>query len=85
VRKRSDQRRSPGHRPGWSLFLVAATGIAVICQLTLTGAAAAAPTAKTAAVTSVAPNPVNDLDCNGWSPKYGSVRSAGGMDCTPGP
>ena len=52
-------------------------GIAVICQLSLTGtagAATAAATAKAAATGSVAPNPVNELDCNGWSPKYGTVR-----------
>jgi hypothetical protein len=61
---------------------VAATGIAVVCQLSLSGVAAAAPAATTTATTSVAPKAVNDLDCNGWSPKYGTVRGAAGMDCT---
>ena len=62
-------------------------GLAVICQLSVTGSAtaatesAAATTAK-AAVTSVAPNPVNELDCNGWSPKYGTVRKSAGDLCT---
>ncbi len=64
----------------WRLLLVPAMGLAVICQLSVTGSAtaatesAAATTAK-AAVTSVAPNPVNELDCNGWSPKYGTSSS----------
>ena len=59
-------------------------GVAVICQLSLTGSAAAstAPTAATAAVTSVTPNPVNELDCNGWSAKYGTVRKLAGNLCT---
>ena len=58
-------------------------GLAVICQLSVTGsvAATAATTAK-AAVTGVAPNPVNELDCNGWSAKYGTVRKLAGDLCT---
>ena len=58
-------------------------GLAVICQLSVTGsvAATAATTAK-AAVTSVAPNPTNELDCNGWSAKYGTVRKLAGDLCT---
>ena len=67
----------------WRLLLVPAMGLAVICQLSVAGsvAATAATTAK-AAVTSVAPNPVNELDCNGWSPKYGTVRKLAGDLCT---
>ncbi len=59
-------------------------GVAVICQLSLTGSAGAATATTTAkaAVTSVAPNPVNELDCNGWSPKYGTVRKLAGDLCT---
>ena len=30
----------------------------------------------------VAPNPVNELDCNGWSAKYGTVRKSAGDLCT---
>ena len=58
-------------------------GLAVICQLSVTGsvAATAATTAK-AAVTGVAPNPVNELDCNGWSAKYKTVRALAGDECT---
>ena len=69
----------------WRLLLVPAMGIAVICQLSLTGtagAATAATTAKTVATGAVAPNPVNELDCNGWSPKYGTVRKLAGDLCT---
>jgi hypothetical protein len=60
-------------------------GVAVICQLSFNGAAAAtaSTTAKTApAAGTVAPNPVNELDCNGWSPKYGTVRKLAGELCT---
>jgi hypothetical protein len=38
-------------------------------------------TAKTAATGGVAPNPVNELDCNGWSHKYGTVRKLAGTTC----
>ncbi len=73
----------PAGRRKWRLLLVPAMGLAVICQLSVTGsvAATAATTAK-AAVTSVAPNPTNELDCNGWSPKYGTVRKLAGDLCT---
>ncbi len=73
----------PAGRRKWRLLLVPAMGFAVICQLSVTGsvAATAATTAK-AAVTSVAPNPVNELDCNGWSPKYGTVKKLAGDLCT---
>ncbi|MGD0604812.1 MAG: hypothetical protein ABSA53_14575 [Streptosporangiaceae bacterium] len=47
----------------------------------MTAIASASTTAK-AAVTSVAPNPVNELDCNGWSSKYGTVRKLAGNLCT---
>jgi len=58
---------------------------AVICQLSLTGPAGASTSARTAttvATGAVAPNAVNELDCNGWSPKYGTVRKMAGMNCT---
>jgi hypothetical protein len=57
---------------------------AVICQLSLTGSAEASTSARTAttvATGAVAPNPVNELDCNGWSPKYGTVRKLA-SNCT---
>ena len=73
----------PAGRGKWRLLLVPALGFAVISQLSLTGTAGAA-TAATArpAVTTVKPNPVNELDCNGWSPKYGTVRKMAGGLCT---
>jgi hypothetical protein len=53
-------------------------GLAVICQLSLTGtagAAAAATTAKAVTAGSIAPNAVNEVDCNAHSPKYATVRA----------
>jgi hypothetical protein len=47
-----------------------------------TQAATTATAGTTAAAGSVAPNPVNELDCNGWSPKYESVRQLAGDLCT---
>jgi len=70
------------------LLLVPAMGVAVVCQLSLTGTAGAATvatTAKTAtsvATGAVAPNPVNELDCNGWSKAYGTVKKLAGDLCT---
>ncbi len=63
-------------------------GVAVICQLSLTGSAASATIATTAkagtsvATGAVAPNPVNELDCNGWSARYKTVRALAGDLCT---
>jgi hypothetical protein len=67
------------------LLLVPAVGLAAICQLTLTGPSAAAGAAApgtTVATGAVAPNPVNNLDCNGWSKKYTSVHPSGRATCT---
>jgi len=76
---------SPHRWRSWRLFLVPALSIAVIGQLSLTGSAtmASATTAQTLAATgSVAPNPANELDCNGWSAKYQTVRKLAGDLCT---
>jgi hypothetical protein len=69
----------------WRLLLVPVIGMAVVCNLSLTGSATAATTAAAAKADTagaVAPNPVSDVDCNGWSPKYGSVRKQAGDLCT---
>jgi hypothetical protein len=71
----------------WRLLLVPAMGVAVVGQLSVTGTAGAATTAatataRTAATGAIAPNPVNALDCNGYSPKYKSVRPFGRSTCT---
>ena len=82
--KRSGRGSSPGGRRKWRLLLVPAMGIAVVCQLSLTGtagAATAAATAKTAASGGVAPKATNELDCNGWSKAYGTVRKLAGSTC----
>jgi hypothetical protein len=58
--------------------------VAVVCQLSVAGAAGAATaaaTAKTAASGGVAPNATNELDCNGWSKAYGTVRKLAGSTC----
>src|SRR5215469_13447050 len=81
---RSGRGSPPGGRRKWWLLAVPALGIAVICQLSLTGTAGAATavtTAKTVATGGIAPNPVNELDCNGFSPKYGTVRKMA-ANCT---
>ena len=72
---------------GWRLFLVPAIGLAVVCQLAVSSSAgatltAAAVNAKTAASGAVTPKQVNELDCNGWSNKYGIVRQLAGDLCT---
>ncbi|MGH3846709.1 MAG: hypothetical protein ACRDS0_35610 [Pseudonocardiaceae bacterium] len=81
---RSGRGSPPGGRRKWRLLLVPAMGIAVVCQLSLTGpagAATAAATAKTAASGGVAPKATNELDCNGWSKAYGTVRKLAGSTC----
>jgi hypothetical protein len=61
-------------------------GVAVVCQLGLAGNAAiagASTTARTAlAAGTVAPNATNELDCNGWSKAYKTVRKLAGDLCT---
>jgi hypothetical protein len=73
-------------RRRWRLLLVPMLGVAVVCQLGLAGNAAiagASTTAKTAlAAGTVAPNATNELDCNGWSKAYKTVRKLAGDLCT---
>ncbi len=62
-------------------------GLAVVLQLSAIGSAGATTgttgaSATTAASGGVTPNPVNELDCNGWSDAYPSVRQLGGDLCT---
>ncbi len=86
-------RSGPGspsrRRRRWRLLLIPMLGIAVVCQLGLAGnaaiagAATIAKTAKTApAADSVVPNATNELDCNGWSKGYKTVRKLAGDLCT---
>jgi len=82
---RSGRGSPPARGRKWRLLLVPAMGVAVICQLSLTGSAGAstaALTAKTVATGAIAPNPVNEVDCNGWSHKYKSVGPEAGALCT---
>lgn len=59
-------------RPRWVMLAV----VAGLFVLALPAAASAANSS------SVAPNANNELDCNGWSPSYGTVRSLAGDLCT---
>ncbi len=85
--RRSGRGSPPVGGRRWRLLLVPALGLAVICQLSVTGsavaatAATAAKTATTVATGAVAPNAVSEVDCNGWSPKYAAVRKLS-ADCT---
>jgi hypothetical protein len=81
---KSGRESPPGGRRRWWLLLLPVLSFAVVGQLTATGSVAAATAATTAktATASVAPNPVNELDCNGWSAKYGTVRKLAGDLCT---
>src|SRR5262252_4639212 len=76
------RRGSPRRWRSWCMFLVPALGVAVIGQLGLAGPASVAAAKTLTAEGSVVPNPVNELDCNGWSPKYGTVRKLAGAGCT---
>ena len=81
---RSGRGSPPGGRRKWRLLIVPAMGIAMVCQLSLTGpagAATAAATATPAASGGVAPKATNELDCNGWSKAYGTVRKLAGSTC----
>ena len=85
--RRSGRGSPPTGGRKWRLLLVPALGLAIVCQLSVTGsavaatAATAAKTAATAATGAVAPNAVSEVDCNGWSPKYAAVRKLS-ADCT---
>ena len=75
----------PTARRKWRLLLVPAIGLAAVCQLSLTGSAGAATVATTAkaapAARTVTPNPTNELDCNGWSAGYKTLRKLAGDLC----
>ncbi len=78
-------RRTPPASSRRRLLLVPAIGVAAICQLSLTGPAGAAAATVTASLKAgtagVAPSPVNELDCNGWSKAYGTVKKVAGELC----
>jgi hypothetical protein len=79
------RRGSPGRGRRWRLLLAPAIGVAVICQLSLAGtvASGAATTKADTPVTSTTPGFTGGgLDCNGWSPKYQTIKKMAGMNCT---
>jgi hypothetical protein len=59
---------------------VPVAAIAVVCQLAASGQASA--TAGPAGVTGMAPKSTNELDCNGWSNAYKSVKPSMRSLCT---
>jgi hypothetical protein len=63
--------------------LTAAIGVIFVAALSLSGVSASAATAAktTTTSTSVAPNPASEVDCNGWSPKYQTIRKMAGATC----
>jgi hypothetical protein len=65
-------------RAGWVLV---AAPILAIGTTAMAGASQAATVAP-AAMAGVAPNHVNNLDCNGYSPVYQALSPAGRMRCT---
>ena len=70
-------------RRKWPLYL---GSVIVVGSLSLFGipaatAAPAATMAPKAAAASVAPNPASEVDCNGWSPKYQTIRKMAGATC----
>jgi hypothetical protein len=77
-------------RSAWALALAPAMAVAGIWMAVPGQAAVTGPAAMTAsqavpAATSaneVKPNAVNQMDCNGFSTKYKSLRSGSKMDCT---
>jgi hypothetical protein len=75
------------NRRSWALAaapLLAAASVAVFAAGPATAHVTpmGSHTARTASARSVAPNKVNMLDCNGWSPKYKSVSPTFRMHCT---
>ncbi len=76
----------PG-RPVWRTALALTASAAVVGQLALAGPASATRVGGGSngtgrGSTAVAPKAVNELDCNGWSPTYKSVRPAMRGLCT---
>jgi hypothetical protein len=74
-------------RSKWQrLFFLPTLAVAIVWQLGITATiaqATGATVATSAAATgTVAPNPINELDCNGWSSKYQTVRKLAGDLCT---
>jgi hypothetical protein len=75
-------RGNQGRRRRWPTYLAPIMGVIVACALSVFGTATGASSAaKTAATTSVAPSPANELDCNGWNAKYQTVRKMAGANC----
>jgi hypothetical protein len=70
-------------RRSWRLLAIPAIALAVVIQMLIGGTSqATATSAQGLSAGQVAPNPVNLLDCNGWSAKYASLSGSLGGLCT---
>jgi hypothetical protein len=67
----------------WQRFFLLLMAVA-ICALGISGAVAQSTSPSTPATASgtVPPNPINEVDCNGWSKTYKTVRKHAGDLCT---
>jgi hypothetical protein len=75
------------HRSGWVLVITPIMAIASLAMAASSQAAVARPASQATVVAShaaksVKPNPVNQLDCNGYSTKYKSLDPQGRGRCT---
>ncbi len=73
------RRRSFLRRPPWALLSAPLVAIASLSIATAVPAQAHGTPAPAGTLT---PNKVNNLDCNGWSPKYGALAPAHRALCT---
>jgi len=74
-------------RPAWRAALMSAAVSVIVTQLALAGPASAtwasgALAQRRPASARIAPKATNEVDCNGWSPKYRPVRPAMRVLCT---
>jgi hypothetical protein len=69
------------HRSAWVLVITPVMALAGLTMAPASQAAVARPV-STAASQSVKPNPVNQLDCNGYSTKYKALNPGMRMHCT---
>lgn len=68
----------------WQLLFLLPMAVGIICQPAVSDAAGQSKSlsASTTVVGTVPPNPINQLDCNGWSASYQTVRKHAGDLCT---
>jgi hypothetical protein len=76
-------RRFFRYRTAWVLAIAPAMAVSALTMATAGQAAVRTPTAVLAGhVREIKPNAVNQLDCNGYSPAYKSIKPGGQAFCT---